>query len=244
MDTDIFSVRNWQAVVNEEAGRGISAKTLRNEWRFVKTVLKINEIDASTVLALPQVVQPDMPWLDYEQIKVFLDAIHGDDLEIAALFALHSLRRSELLALTPSHIEGDIIHVAGSVVYGKDCKLTAKKENKNITSRRDVAIVIPRLSELLADYDKRDLSPFIKCNPDTIRKHINRACVSVGLPKVGIHGLRRSFASLAYHLGWSERQTMAMGGWADLGTVHRIYIKLAEKDKNADIEKMKAFYSQ
>lgn len=105
--------------------------------------------------------------------------------------------------------------------------------------------MIPRLFELLTDCNnKGNIEPFIKCAPDTLRKHVNRACVSAGLPEVGMHGLRRSFASLAYHLGWSERQTMAMGGWADLGTVHRIYIKLAEKDKNADIEKMKAFYNQ
>lgn len=38
MDTDIFSVRNWQSVVNVEAGRGISAKTLQNEWGLVKSV--------------------------------------------------------------------------------------------------------------------------------------------------------------------------------------------------------------
>ena len=244
MDTDIFSVRNWQSVVNAEAGRGISAKTLQNEWGLVKSVLDKNKIDTSAVSSLPQVVQSDMPWLDYEQIKIFLDAVRGDEFELAALFALHSLRRSEVLALTPRHIENDIIHVSGSVVYDKDYKLVTKKENKNTASKRDVSIVIPRLFDLLTDYDKGDIAPFIKCAPDTLRTHVNRACVSAGLPKVGMHGLRRSFASLAYHLGWSERQTMAMGGWADLGTVHRIYIKLAEKDKNADIEKMKAFYNQ
>ena len=27
--------------------------------------------------------------------------------------------------------------------------------------------------------------------------------------------LRRSFASLAYHLGWSEEETMRHGGWSD-----------------------------
>lgn len=245
MDTDIFSVRNWQSVVNVEAGRGISAKTLQNEWGLVKSVLDKNKIDTSAVSSLPQVVQADLPWLDYEQIKIFLDAVRGDEFELAALFALHSLRRSEVLALTPRHIENDIIHVSGSVVYDKDYKLVTKKENKNTSSKRDVNIVIPRLFELLTDCNnKGNIEPFIKCAPDTLRKHVNRACVSAGLPEVGMHGLRRSFASLAYHLGWSERQTMAMGGWADLGTVHRRYIKLAEKDKNADIEKMKAFYNQ
>lgn len=245
MDTDIFSVRNWQAAVNTEAGRGISAKTLSNEWILIKTVLSKNNVDTSAVSAMPQIVRrDDMPWLDYEQIKIFLKAAQGTECELAALFALHSLRRSELLNLTPRHIENGVIHVSGGVVFDKDHNLVSKKENKNAASKRDVAIMIPRLVELLSAYIGAEDEPYIKCAPDTLRIYINRVCSSAGLPLVGVHGLRRSFASLAYHLGWSERQTMATGGWSNIGTVHRIYIKLSERDKNVDIEKMKAFYSQ
>jgi integrase len=241
MDTDIYSVPNWQAVVNKEAGR-ISAKTLKNEWGLVKTVLEKNEV-AFDVSVLPQVVSVELPWLDYEQIKTFLDAVHGKPCEMAALFALHSLRRSELFALTPNHIKDDVIFVSGSIVYDKDYKPVSKKENKNTSSRRKVPIMIPRLAELLNQYDGAPDKPYMKCALNTPGNQINRICAANNLPLIGMHGLRRSFASLAYHLKWSERQTMETGGWADLETVHKIYIKLSKADEKQDIKNMKAFYN-
>ena len=103
--------------------------------------------------------------------------------------------------------------------------------------------MIPRLSELLNQYDGASDKPYMQCALNTPGYQINRICVAHGLPPVGMHGLRRSFASLAYHLKWSERQTMATGGWADLETVHKIYIKLSKDDEKQDIKNMKAFYS-
>ena len=72
---------------------------------------------------------------------------------------------------------------------------------------------------------------------------INKLCVKNGLPPVGVHGLRHSFASLAYHLGWSELTTMREGGWSDPSVVHNIYTHLAAQDANEDIKRMKKFYS-
>lgn len=241
MDQDIHAVRNWQAVVNREAGR-VSAKTLQNEWRLVKTVLQKNKIDFD-VTSLPQVIRNELPWLDYEQIKIFLEAVHGAPCELGALFALHGLRRSELLALTPEKIQDGRILVYGSAVVDKTGKLVVKSENKNITSRREVDIMIPRLAELLAESTTPTGTPYIPFNHNTLRKQINRICEQNGLPLVGVHGLRRSFASLAYHLGWSERQTMKTGGWADFKTVHNIYVKLADADEKSDINRMKAFFN-
>lgn len=45
-----------------------------------------------------------------------------------------------------------------------------------------------------------------------------------------MHGLRHSFASLAYHMGIPEMMAADIGGWKDLGTMHKIYTHLAERD--------------
>ena len=78
---------------------------------------------------------------------------------------------------------------------------------------------------------------------NTLYVQINRVCGAAGLPRVGVHGLRRSFASLAYHLRWSELETMRVGGWSDFNTMRKIYTKLAERDKSAAAQKMEQFYS-
>ncbi|MGM9550390.1 MAG: tyrosine-type recombinase/integrase [Faecousia sp.] len=47
---------------------------------------------------------------------------------------------------------------------------------------------------------------------------------------MGNHGLRHSFASLAYHLGIPEKIAMEIGGWEDSKVMHDIYTHLAKKD--------------
>lgn len=65
-----------------------------------------------------------------------------------------------------------------------------------------------------------------------------------GLPVVTMHGLRHSFASLAYHLKWTEKTTMQIGGWSTPDVVHDIYTHLSQKDVNEDVERMRAFYQE
>ena len=240
MDSDICRISNWQSIINDEALL-CSAKTLKNAWGFVRTVLEKNGI-APPEIAMPQVIKQELPWLDYIQIQAFLSAIRGSECEFAALLALHSLRRSELLAITPEKIYDGVIHVRGSMVYNAENRLTHKETNKNTSSRRDIEIMIPRLAELVDEYSGAPDKPYVQCSANTVWAQINRICSQNDLPLVGVHGLRRSFASLAYHLGWSERRTMETGGWSDYKTVHDIYIKLAAADKKADILKMQEYY--
>ena len=70
--------------------------------------------------------------------------------------------------------------------------------------------------------------------------HINSACKKVGLPKVGVHGLRHTFASLAYHLDWKKLSTMSQGGWSSSRIVDEVYTHNADLD--ADVERMRKFY--
>ena len=230
---------NWQQMVNEEA-KLVKPKTVHNAWRLVTGALAHANVEFTPV-NLPQKVKADRPWLDYEQIKIFLDKIHGKPYELGALLALNGLRRSELLHLTAEDVDtgNGIIHVRGASVIGLNNKLTDKQTNKNKTSARDVHIVIPRLNELVRGKKGR----LITTNPTTLYGLINKLCARSGLPEVGVHGLRHSFASLAYHLKWSESTTMREGGWANTDTVHRIYTHLANADANADIERMKSFFT-
>lgn len=237
MDKDVSEI-NWQRMVNEES-KHVKPKTVHNAWRLVTGALSHANVEFTTV-NLPQKVKADRPWLDYQQIKILLDKIKGKPYELGALLALNGLRRSELLHLTADDVDTDngIIHVRGASVVGLNNKLTDKETNKNQTSTRDVHIVIPRLNELIRGKEGR----LITTNPTTLYGLINGLCEKHGLPQVGVHGLRHSFASLAYHLKWSESTTMREGGWSNPDTVHRIYTHLANQDANADIERMKQFF--
>ena len=228
----------YQKMVNEESLL-VKPKTVHNAWRLVTAALRHAGVPVPSV-NLPKKARTDRPWLDYQQIGRFLEAVRGKPYELAALLALNGLRRSEILHLTSDDIdtENGLIRVRGASVVGVGNKLIDKATNKTSSSTRTVHVAIPRILELSKDVEGR----IVETNPTTLYGLINGVCEGAGLPPVGVHGLRHSFASLAYHLKWSEATTMREGGWSDPSVVHNIYTHLADADANADIATMQEFF--
>lgn len=232
----------WQRAVNTEAKK-VSPKTLKNSAMFIQTV--IAEAGGEKLSArLPQVVPNDLAWLTPEEIPVFLSAIKGNKYEIPALLALSSLRQSEIVAMRWKDIdlEKGVLIVHGAAVLDENGKLVQKKTNKNQSSRRTVPFVIPQLARAVSEKER---DPEVLIYPhysNVLRLNINRVCKEANLPEVGIHGLRRSFASLCYHLGISEAVTMMAGGWSDFRTMRKIYTKISEKDIQDQASKFTAFF--
>ena len=229
MDQSVSRIQ-WQVMISNET-ETVRPKTVINAWRLITAAMQYAKM-TPPVVNLPKSSRSERAFLDYEQIQTLLPAIRGDECEIVYLLALHSLRMSEILAL--SQCDGNVIHVRGAVVRGED-GLVRKEQNKTDLSHRDVPVMIPRLRDLL------DRLPIDVCER-TINRHLQKICAAAGLPGVSLHCLRHSFASLAYHLKWTEKTTMQIGGWSTPGVVHDIYTHLAAQDVNEDIERMKAFY--
>ena len=226
---------DFQRMVNSEA-KIVAPKTVVNSWGLVAAALTAAG-ETAPKIKKPAVPPSDEDWLDYEQIKMFISAVRDKPVELAALLALHGLRASEFLDLDVSQITEDKIMVRGATVPNAQNQLVHKDTNKTKTSRRDVPLMMPRILELLPSEGKA-----VKLHPSTIRRDLEAVCIAAGLPVCTPHDLRRSFASLAYHLGWNEQTTMQIGGWSNLQTVNNVYRKLAEKDKAADIQKMQKFF--
>lgn len=230
-----FGKIDCQRMINDEA-KDVSPKTLKNAWGLVSAALRDAGIPVPDV-NLPAVPDTEADFLDYDQITKFLEAVKGDDCEAAALLMLHSLRMSEVLKLAAEDIHDNQICVRGAVVPGKDHKLVEKASNKSRASSRAVPVMIPRLLQVLPEEGR-----IVKLHPSSIRRRIENVCIKAGLPVCSPHDLRRSFASLAYHLQWSERAIMAVGGWSNMATVHKIYVKLSQNDIQSDVNKMRNYY--
>jgi integrase len=231
---------DWQRAIDKDDH---APKTIHNAWGFIASVIAENGLSVPKV-RLPAKISNERAFLQPNQIPTFLEAIKGAECELAALLGLHSLRRSEILDVTYGDIDfkNNIIHVRGAAVMNDENELVHKKTNKNETSRRDVPIMIPRLIELVQTEPHSKTDYLVTLNPNNIWRGVNTICRKNNLPEIGCHGLRHSFVSLAYHLGWSEISTMKVAGYADYQTMRKIYTHLADEDKQKDIKNMKSFF--
>ena len=243
LDANTITREQLQHAINIEAKK-CSPKTLKNAWGLLSASIKFCTGRTFEVF-LPTVVPNEHEFLQPEQIGPFLSAIEGQPVEIPALLGLHGLRRSEIMGLRGSDVDlsAGNIYVRGASVIDENGALVNKPENKNKSSRRVVPIMIPRLTDILKATPDDERGEFIvSCYAQTIGKQVNRICQDNGLPQIGTHGLRHSFCSLAYHLGLSEKATMALGGWSDYQTMRKIYTHIGQTDLTEDAKKMSEFF--
>ncbi len=230
MDANVYETTNkqWKDAVEKDFKK-LSNKYARNVWSFFASAIE-EETGKRPKVETDPPKKKKHPFLEPEEILIFVDAIRGRSIEIAALLELSSLRVSEVMSVrgTDVDLKHNRVRVEGAAVYGPDGKLTQKDDNKNESSTRYVPI-IPPLRQALEGKELTD-DFLVKMRPGSIYKHINRVCASNGMPAVGNHGLRHSFASLAYHLGIPEKVAMEIGGWSDSKTMHEIYTHLAKRD--------------
>lgn len=232
MSRDVFKISpdEWQGIVNAEAAI-CGPKTLRNAYFLIKSVCRsVCGIELPSV-TMPGLIPAQKEFLTPDQIKIFVREVKNTPYAVPALLALSSLRSSEIAALRWENIpeEPKFIPVSGAAVRDAQNHLVLKPQNKNATSARQVPVLIPELKEAIRR--ERKPSGAVLCfSQDRLRDGINKVCENNGFPRIGIHGLRHSFASLAYHLNMPEKIAMEIGGWADAGTMHRIYTHIARSD--------------
>lgn len=241
MQCPVADIKDWQGVINAEAAI-CSPKTVKNAWGLIRPAIEAAGVEIPKV-KLPQLVPKEPVFLTPEQIGVFVTAVKGTPVEIPALLGLHSLRRSEIAALDWANIDlrNRIIKVSGAVVPGENWTLVEKPTNKNSASTRTVPIMIPELYDALKAVPDKT-GKVVTCYISTIYDWVNKVCDENNLPRLGVHGLRHSFASLAYHVRMSEQAAMQIGGWSDYATMRKIYTHLSTQDISAAANSMSKFY--
>lgn len=249
MQQNIYDLANlddeaWQEIINRESGN-YSPKTIKNSVGFIKTVIQQKTKKVFPKVTLGAVPPADTNFLMPDEIPVFVEAVCQTDIAIPALLALSSMRLSEIQALDWKGVKKnpDFIRTNGAVVPNEDNVMTHKKQNKNFTSSRDVPILIPELKELIKT-QRKPSGPIMTCSRSHFLRQIHRVCERNNITDVTIHGLRHSFASLAYHLKVPEKIAMDIGGWADSGTMHKIYTHIAKKDITRYQDALADFYKK
>lgn len=242
MDQPVSLALDWQKAYNADA-KHLSPKTMKNTWGFIRTAVR-----SELGLELPDVTQvaaarTEHDFLEPEQIRAFVAAVHGGPQEIALLLLLHSCRSSEVQGLDWQDVDlkNGRIHIRQVMVRGKDNVRVTKDRTKTDESDRYIPIFIPELKAALeAVEDKK--GRVVPYNPNSVYHMANKICRSLGFPEVGQHGLRHSFASLCYSLEVPMRVTMRLGGWKNDRVVSEVYTHLDKMNIDKQVTKLKAFF--
>lgn len=233
----------YQGIINAEAAL-CAPKTLKNAWGFLRTVIHEATGRYPPDVKLPAQVPGKGRFLAPDEIRTFVRAIAPTKYAVPALLALSSLRISEIEALRWEDIpkKPKLIQVKGAVVLDEKNKRVQKASNKNTSSTRSVPIMIPELAAAL-ERDRQPRGPVMTMTQNSFRAGLLKVCRDNGLPELTPHDLRRSYASLAYHLRIPEKITAEIGGWSDLTTMHKIYTKIAQADVDHYSTAMAAWYA-
>jgi integrase len=192
----------------------------------------------------------DAVFLTAEQANTLLEKIDGSFIQPLVYVALYyGLRRSELLGLRWSAVdfENDTLTINHTVV--KHQTIIAKDRTKSKTSNGTYAL-LPDVKEILlrlkaqetayrAEFGNMyiDTDYIFKWQngktfrPDYITKKFQKTLEEVGLPKMRLHDLRHSCASILYDKGWNVKDIQEWLRHSDIETTMNIYTHISEQKK-------------
>lgn len=213
-----------------EISRGKSPKTVRNYHGFLTAVLGTFYPNLKVSTTLPQKVKYEPYTPSQMDVKRILEEVKGTPYEIPITLACYGMRRSEICALKPEDIDGDIVHINKALVLDENKKWVTKT-TKTTDSTRD--IIIP--AELAEKIQSQGY--VYKGHPNTIARCLERTEEKLGIPHFSLHKLRHYFASEMSALGVPEADILKMGGWETDHVMKSVYRhSMMEKEKRAKRE--------
>lgn len=206
--------------------KNLNPKTVRNYHGFISAVLGVFNPNLKICTTLPQKIKNEPYIPSDEDIKRILEYAKDTEYEIPIILACYGLRRSEICALTPADIDGDIVKICKAKVLGENEKWKIKT-TKTTSSTREVIIPMEIADKI------REKGYVYKGHPNVITRYLERTEDHLGIPRFPLHKLRHYFASKMSAMNVPEADIMRMGGWETDHVMKGVY-RHAMKDENHD----------
>ena len=192
-------------------------KSVRNLHGFISAVLRQYRPSMNIHTTLPQKRPYDHYTPSEEDIRRILEESKDDHPNhICFQLGCMSLRRSEILALTPEDIDGNILTINKAMVQNSNREWVIK-ETKTTAGTRKIYIPDSLVKEI------KDQGYVYNRHPGIMRKALQRYQDKLGIPRFRFHDLRHFFASYAHDQGMSEQTIMETGGWRSAETLRAVY---------------------
>ena len=207
-------------------------KTVRNYHGFISAVLGMFNPGLKINTTLPQKVKNEPYIPSDEDVRRILDAASGTRYEIPIVLACYGMRRSEICALTPEDIDGDVIHINKALVQDENREWVVKV-TKTTESTRD--IVVP--AEICEKIKKQGY--VYNGPPDSISYFLSKEQKKLNIPLFSLHKLRHYFASKMSAMNIPDENIMKMGGWRTDHVMKSVY-RHAIQDKEMEEQRSAA----
>ena len=183
-----------------------SPKSTYNFSGFIISVLNYygNEIGKIT---LPQKEKKSPYSPTEEEVHAIFDAVKNTRYEIPILLSSMGLRRSEIAALQPSDLNGNVLTINKAKVQNER-KEWVIKTTKTTDSTRTV---------ILPDYLVQLINErgFYDGHPELIYRKLTEVQSQLGIKHFPLHKMRHFYASYLHKCGYSDKQIQEAGGWRD-----------------------------
>lgn len=225
---DITAV-DIQEEINRMA-KGHSPKTVRNYHGFISAVLGTFCPNLKIYTTLPQKIKSEPYIPSDDDVKRILELAKDTEYEVPIVLACYGMRRSEICALRPDDIEGDVTHISRAKVFG-DGGEWVSKGTKTTSSTRDIIIPAEIADKI------REQGYVYKGHPNSISEFLKSAEKKLGIPRFTMHKLRHYFASKMSAMNIPDADIMRMGGWETDHVMKSVYRhSMMQRDKDAKRE--------
>ena len=212
-----------QGLVAKMIADGASPKAIKNRIGLISSAVKFSGGQFPRV-TLPKVSLRTDFIPSEEMMQRITAEVAGTKMEIPVALGMLGLRRSEICGLSPSDLEGNVLHIHAALVMGPD-KAHHKKATK--TAQSDRFVMLP---DALADKMRGwecDMSPMAVTH--AFRKVTARLGISCRF-----HDLRHFFVSYCHNiLRLTDAQIMRLGGWASDSIMKRHYLQSMQDEAAA-----------
>jgi len=221
MPIDKITLPVLQTLINDLAAK-CSPKTVKNYNAFIMSVLLYFGSNIRSP-HLPQ-KKKEIPYIPTEEeVKRILADVKGTKYEVAFILGTFGLRRSEICALTPEDLNGNVLTIDKAKVLNEKNEWVLK-DTKTPESTR--TIVLP-------DYVVELIKTKGICDygPHGIYAALRRSQDRLGIQPFSFHKLRHFFASYMHDLGYTDKQIQEAGGWKTDAVMKTVYQHAMEMDK-------------
>lgn len=151
------------------------------------------------------------------------------------LAAFGSMRRSEICALTPQDIQGNVVTVSKAMVRDAAGQWIVKQPKTSTSARQ---VVLPTY---VLDMIPRTGPRIVNMTPGALSSRFDRAVTAAKISNsFSFHALRHYYVSAAHALQIADAYTMKMGGWRTDNVMKKHYrTTLTDVEKQAQ-EKLDA----